>query len=427
MAKIPVDIVAQVEACLEQRLPKKNTRIYLACSGGQDSQVLLDILSQLPAWERVGLLHFNHGTPAAEQFIAHVEQLAKCYQKALRLCPLGGIDERQGLEAGWHHARLNVLKSLLGDDEVVLFAHHQRDQAETLLLQLLRGAGLAGLSGMPVEQALGQGWLLRPLLQTSKESITHYARVRRLDWCEDPSNQDLNIQRNRLRAQCWPLILDMAPGAEAAIARSARHCQEASDLLRQYLPPQSPTRLTLSTLESLSPSAQTWVWRDWIQSFGVVPPSEKKLLEIQRQMCSARGDKLPCVEFGHWAVRRYRGECVLTPHPLPKPPASQRWEMQSPLEIEGVGVLSLREGIPTIKEVTVHFGANGVWLRMPNGQHRALKKCFGEWGVPPWLRGLTPLIFQENVCISVVGYWCIHKDFQFIWKNTITELENYFP
>jgi len=192
-------------------------RVAVAVSGGLDSVVLLDLLHHTAAWHegRLSVVTLDHGTrPSATADAERVVELADryglvCTRLALGLGPTAS-------EAQCRTARYAALDGL--DVDRVALGHHQRDQAETVLLQLLRGAGARGLRAMRWRR----GRYVRPLLDTPHADLEAWAAHRGLEWQEDPTNHEPRFTRNRVRAELLPLLESIRPGAVRSLARSAR-------------------------------------------------------------------------------------------------------------------------------------------------------------------------------------------------------------
>src|SRR5688500_10794488 len=242
------------------RKPRSARRIAVALSGGVDSVVLLHLLkSRDPG---VSALHVHHGlSPNADAWAAFCRRLCRQLQVPLTIRKVRVKKSGQGLEAAAREARYRAF--MKEKAQVIALAHNLDDQAETVLMNLLRGAGLRGASGMAARSRLQDKVLLRPLLNVSRASIAAYARHHRLECGEDESNTDESLTRNFVRRRLGPLIETRFPGWKNALARAARHFARreagAQELLRSYL-----------------------------QSKGLKAPSEAKLVEMLRQL-TAKG------------------------------------------------------------------------------------------------------------------------------------------
>lgn len=318
------------------------SRYWVAYSGGVDSHVLLHALVAARAhWPRgaLGAVHVHHGLqPEADGWAEHC--VATCQALGVP-CVVRVVAARPGTgespEAAARRARYAALAEVVGAGEAVLTAHHRDDQAETLLLQLLRGAGVRGLAAMPRQALLGQGWLGRPLLAVSRAALCHYAEAQGLVWVEDPSNRDLNLDRNYLRHHLMPLLSARWPACTHTLSRAATHQAEAADLLdtlgetdlaavaadhladSTLVRPATPrladcsvpdvghaTTLSISALRRLTPARQRNALRYWLRGNGLPIPATVVLSRIQNEVLPARSDAAPCVTWPGGAVRRYR-------------------------------------------------------------------------------------------------------------------------
>jgi tRNA(Ile)-lysidine synthase len=304
----------------------------------------------------------------------------------------------------------------------MLTAHHRDDQAETLLLALLRGSGVQGLAAMPQVAPLGAGLLVRPLLDWSRTELHGLVQPLALDWIEDPSNLDLSLDRNFLRARVLPLLAERWPAAGRTLARSAGHCAEAADLVERYagqalagVRGSRPGTLSVEALLRLDPALCRAVLRRWIHERGFAVPDTRHLGRILAEVLPARADASPLVAWAGCEVRRYRGDLfALTP--LPPSPRDQAPAWTGPiLELPlGLGRLALRDGAgggldPAVLgagALVVRFGVRGLRCR-PLGRphHRHLKHLFQEADVPGWVRGHVPLVFADGCLVAVGGVW----------------------
>jgi tRNA(Ile)-lysidine synthase len=223
-------------------IPKSAKRIGLAVSGGLDSVVLLDAVCKAV---QVWVFHIYHGLQKpADQWLEFCEKLAKKYRVHFDFRLLHFADQSMGnIEAKARAERYDALTELCIEHgiEDLLLAHHQNDQAETVLLQLLRGSGVAGLSGMPLRRLNSKKDypinLWRPLLNQSRAELELYAKENKLKWVEDPSNQNTRYRRNAIRKDIIPKLEKIQPGAVANLARSADLLAQSQALLEAGTPP----------------------------------------------------------------------------------------------------------------------------------------------------------------------------------------------
>jgi tRNA(Ile)-lysidine synthase len=402
-------------------------RYHLAFSGGLDSTVLLHLLaairSQLPG--ELLALHVHHGLQAeADAWGTHCERLCleldlPLRQLELELSPRPG----ESLEAVAREARYAALATALGEGEMLLSAQHQDDQAETLLLQMLRGSGPAGLAAMPRLASFGSGWLGRPLLDSPRSELEAYARSQRLHWVEDPSNRSLRFDRNFIRHRVMPLLRKRWPAAAATMARSARLSSELQTLVDEQAARDleavrggQPASLSIRALRELSSPRIRSLLRHWVREEGGSMPGSRHLQRIEQECLGERADAQPLVHWGDTEVRRYRDELFLL-RPLPPHDPSQviPWRDGQPLKLPtGLGALvleSAHSGASRARwfaaRVEVRFRQGGERC-VPAGSahHRPLKKLLQEWGVPPWERDRLPLIYLDGVLAVIPGHLC---------------------
>lgn len=225
---------ASLRAVLTAHAPPEATGLVVALSGGADSANLLSAAASLRGSFRgfdVRAVHVDHGMQAAAAAFREA-CAALCANFGIPLTVLSlAVHSPQGasIEAAARDARYAALAAELKPGECLLTAHHSKDQAETLLLQGLRGAGLKGMSAMPICRPLGQGWHLRPVLDTPQQELLALGAHLRVAAAFDPMNEDMRFDRSYLRRQVWPLLELRWPAAGATLARAARHAAEARD------------------------------------------------------------------------------------------------------------------------------------------------------------------------------------------------------
>ncbi len=396
---------------------------WLAFSGGLDSTVLLSLCSKLQARFslRIHAVHVNHQvSPNAADWVLACQNL--CLQNNIQFTDKTieiTNKTKQGFEEEARDKRYQVLAAMMQSRDILLTAHHQDDQAETLLLQLLRGAGTKGLAAMPAQKVFAQGSHMRPLLNVARKDLVTYAEQEQLTWIEDESNQDVQFARNYLRQEIIPLLAERYPAVVINLARSAGHIAEAQDLLEEYAlillnntKGKKENTLSVSKLNSLHAKQHRLVLRTWLQQQGYLLPDTKKLQVICHTMLTAAPDRFPCVlldEDHH--LRRFRDELSIeNEHAMPIAEAfAASWQINEVLELPGIGKLSaslqLGQGLsPRFQQVTVRFRSGGEILAFSNC-HRTLKNLLQEWGVPIWERQRLPLIYIEDQLVCVVGHF----------------------
>jgi tRNA(Ile)-lysidine synthase len=265
---------AALRALVRAQVPSDTTTLIVALSGGADSAALLAALARpeeppLP-WP-VRAVHIDHGLQAAAaQFSASCAQQCRRLGVPLTVKPVEvRLAPGDSVEAKAREARYAALALELAAGECLITAHHALDQAETLLLQGLRGAGLKGLAAMPWRKAFGRGFLVRPLLDVRREDLLALGHALQAGGCEDPMNQDPRYDRSYLRRALWPALLERWPGAPAALARTARHAAEAQDFIdalaaRDLCDLRDGQALSIPPLRALSSSRRLHALRLWL-------------------------------------------------------------------------------------------------------------------------------------------------------------------
>jgi tRNA(Ile)-lysidine synthase len=353
-------------------------RVAVGLSGGIDSVVLLHTLRRVPG---ICAVHVHHGlSPNADRWAAFCRRLCKRFGVPLLIKKVKVVKRGKGIEAAAREARYEVF-SKIGADCIVL-AHHLDDQAETVLMNLLRGAGYRGAGGMLRESNFKGKKLLRPLLDMPREAIVAYAREHRLEWIEDESNADESLTRNFLRHRITPLLTARFPGWKKSLARAARHFSRkeagAQELLRKFL-----------------------------QTKGLSAPSEAKLVEMLKQLTS--GGTSTLIEHDGERLRVYRGE-VIQDADVSGSFTPVDWKGESRLAIPALGgELRFRrargKGIAaTTQSLRVKLRTGGERLQPdPRRPRRTLKNLFQEAGVPPWERDRLPMLVCGEDLVWVAG------------------------
>lgn len=402
------------------------TPLKVAFSGGLDSCVLLHALSSLRESLSLQLhaLHVDHGLrPESSDWALHVKQTCDqlripCTNERVQVTRV----REHGLEDAARRARYACLARHVGKGEVLLTAHHADDQAETVLLQLLRGAGVPGLAAMPVMTAFHAGRLARPLLGFTREQLAAYARQENLQWIDDVSNDDLRLSRNYLRHQVFPLLEMHWPEASRRIARSAGMIAEAGALLDELAESDwssccgtERARLSVTALRTLPPSRQRNLVRYWLRQQGFQAPSSMHLEQVLRQVTHDSRSNRAVIRWTGIEVCRYRDELIaLRPRSSTDSEWRNHWNLADPLEIPGVGVLRVEEsqgdGLSRDRigqsPVMVGLRQGGEICRLPGrAHHHKLKKLLQEAGIPPWERNRLPLIYVNDELAAIGDRW----------------------
>ncbi len=413
-----------------EKLPRSN-EYRVAYSGGIDSHVLLFLLArirdQLPG--ELIAVHVDHGIQQQSgDWEIHCQ--ATCAELGVPFQSIrveGRARRGESPEAAARAARYRGLAAGLPRDAILLTAQHRDDQAETLLLQLFRGAGVRGLASMPEQMPFGQGRLVRPLLSSSRREIVACARQHRLRWVEDPSNTELHYDRNFVRRELLPQLLGRWPSIAVTLSRAASHQADQLELAAvvatqdyQLCLDRHPLRLKLDQTRLLSAARQRNLLRFWIEHNGYPLPSSAVVERILQETLHSRGDASPLVHWPGAEIRRYRNSLYLMA-PLPTHDAAQiiPWEPGAALQLEHAGGELTSSGKPgeglvveaPAAELSIRFRQGGERLQPAGrGQHHELKKLLQEWQVPPWERSRIPLIYIGGTLVAVAGL-CVADGF----------------
>ena len=387
------------------------TPLLVAFSGGLDSTVLLELLAADAGVRARGLraIHVHHGLhPDADGGAAHCQSVCAGLDVPVRMARVQvARDSGLGLEAAAREARHAAFAAELREGETLVLAHHQRDQAETVLLRLLRASGSHGLAAMREARDFGPGRLWRPLLGIPYGSLLTRARVHVLSWIEDPANLDLRHDRNFVRHQVLPLLEERWREAAPSLARSAQLLAEDAELLgeeaaRRLQAARTPDPSTLSTaaLRALSPAWRARVLRRWFDSLGLPGPPGRAYARIDAELLGSRHDAQPEIRWAGLRLQRWRG--LLHVDSLAPALAADfdcEWHPQARLHLPDGGRLELVSDFPfanpppAFARLRVVARQGGERIRLPGRRHsHALKDCLQRAGLPPWLRRRLPLL-----------------------------------
>ena len=356
--------------------------VAVALSGGVDSVVLLHLLKDR---EGVSAIHVHHGLSRnADAWAAFCRKLCAGWRVPLEVRKVKVKRAGKGLEAAARAARYAAFAK--SQAEVIALAHHLDDQAETVLMNLLRGAGLRGAGGMRALARFHGKLLARPLLDVPRESIVAYARARGLSWIEDESNADESLTRNFVRRRLGPLIAERFPQWRRSLARAARHFSRRDDEARRLL-------------------------RVFLESHRLKAPSEAKLVEMLKQLTSS-GARTK-LEHDGATLRVYRGSLKVQKERPVARFASVPWRGERRVPIPALGgELRFRSARGAGVDVG-QLKRGGFVVRLRSGgerlqpdarrPRRTLKNLFQEAGVPPDERERLPLLFCGEDLVWVPG------------------------
>ena len=390
-------------------------KIYVGYSGGLDSHVLLHSAVATLGAERVIALHINHQlSEQASDWAQHCAQVCRGLGVDLQSHTVDVCRRMSSTENTAREARYQVFEKTLGEGDILLLAHHQNDQAETVLYRLLRNSGPRGLAGIPLTRAVGRGSLLRPLLELPRSDLERYASEHQLKWIEDPSNTDLIHDRNYLRHQVTPALGNRWPDFAARIAASASLCQQADELSRDLAkidlnklgdkPERLGWSIELPGLIALSSLRQANVLRYWVSLHCQLPPGNHSIKAVLETALPAGRDRVPLVVWpgGEW--RRFNGRLFLLPSGWrEKVPMACEWQADSPLKLADGSVLSAK---PTNEQGLKLLPGEKLLIKFRSGGERchpvgrvassSLKKLLQEYQLEPWLRDRVPLIYKHS-------------------------------
>lgn len=418
---------------------------WVGYSGGLDSTALLYALAkqraQLPG--RLMAIHVNHGLqPESNAWQQHCESSCRALDVGLTVARLQVAAGRgESPEAAAREARYGVFRRSMQAGDCLLLAHHLDDQLETFLLQALRGTGVAGLAAMPPIADFAAGKVLRPLLAVDRQGLLDWANKEGLSWIDDLSNQDIGFDRNYLRHEVLPRLTRRWPAAAVTVARTARHCAEALELLtaqarddlKRYRIPGGRS-LASEALRALPRPRAKQLVRYWLAEAGFGAPPAHKMEQVFTDILQARADRVPCVSWPGVELRRYRGR-LYAQAPLPPVPG--------PFPIRPGEVHALGPGLGYVKvldstggagpgpsadtDLQVVFRAGGERYRPAGRPHgRPLKKWLQDLNVLPWMRAYVPILVDaERQPLAVAGLFggvlgpgaSGESGLQIVWEN----------
>ena len=393
----------------------RGARVAVALSGGIDSMVLLDALTPFAAHHPFVLsaVHVNHGlSPNAESWAKFCTQQCTARGVPLAIARLE-LKRKPGasLEALARAARYERLRAAEAD--VVALAHHADDQAETVLLQLLRGAGPRGLAAMPRFHA-GKPALLRPLLALTRSTLAAHAAARGLAWIDDESNAQTRHRRNLLRHEIAPLLAAHFPGYPATLLRVAAHQAEASILLDELAAHDGAGAYDVGGLDrgrlaALSPARARNLLRWFLRNASLKPPSEVRLADMLRQFTDAAPGARIRVAHDGAEIGCHRGRVIV--HAPPAAAYARPWGGEAEVLLPGGTLAFVRTdglGLAAAKlaqgKVTLRSRSGGERMQLAaNRPRRALKKLMQEAHLPPWRRNALPLVWCGDELVAVPG------------------------
>ncbi|QHH92984.1 tRNA lysidine(34) synthetase TilS [Acinetobacter gyllenbergii] len=436
-------VLAQTQHFSEQ------TQFLIGCSGGMDSMLLLYLMSELfPTQTRA--IYIDH------QLQSRSDEWGRLVQQHADALNIACIVQKVSVEAGnleqqARDARYQAYRQHLTSNEFLVLAHHQQDQAETLLLRLFSGAGVNGLAAMQQLDVRQEMTIWRPFLELSRDQIEQWAMQLGFDYVTDPSNHDTYYDRAWCREQLWPMLQQRFPKMQAAIARSSYLMQDAAEILDQVLQADwqqcaTDHQLDLIKLAQLSAARQRQLLSAWMKGNDQYRPSYDMVQRLQHEVILAKPDAQATLHFNqHYFVRyqkkiyrltkaeRYAEKISISPKVVMQPcqidetihVAAGKFKIES--QVMGLSTQLLNRELTLISRQggeKIHlYGRVGHW---------PLKKAIQEAQILPWLRHTIQILVVDNVMLGVFspkGFWLAQSDYleQGGWQpSLISDCNDFF-
>jgi tRNA(Ile)-lysidine synthase len=391
-------------------------QLIVGFSGGLDSSVLLHLLASYPSLkQRLLAVHINHGlSPNALAWQEHCQKICTSLMVPFKAQSVL-FNRAANIEEEARTARFKAFSSLLNQDGCLLLGHHLDDQAETLLLQLIRGTGIDGLAGMSLFSSLTQGVIARPLLTSSRAQLHDYALLHSLQWIDDESNHDIGYSRNYVRHQIMPLLAKKWPGVVGNLARTAAHCQQAKANLSALAVVDCPELLNaqnslhITPLKILKEERIINVFRAWFKYNKIKLPSSAVFKRLIHELLRSSHDAVPLISWNDVCVRRYQDRIYLEKQAVECALDETDWttfphacSLTNELVLFATPAAS-GFNPPKGTPIKIGFRKGGEKIVL-HGQTKQLKKLFQQWNVPSWQRCRIPLLYINDQLAVVVGY-----------------------
>lgn len=448
------DLSAHICDFLAAQSLAPDSKLVLAYSGGVDSEVLAFGLSQFARQHpefNYQLVYVHHGlSDNAEAWAQHCLERGQYYDLPVTVERVAvNRGPRLSLEAEARKVRYQAIERHLSENDVLLTAHHEDDQLETILLALKRGQGPKGLAAMGQVQALAQGKQLRPLLDISREQIEAYAKHQGLVHIEDESNQDDKYDRNFLRLEIIPRLKARWPSIATTASRSAALCAEQQATLDLQVSERLPLWLTQAPyhtqsvfkLDGFAEQSADWqalLLRGFIESQGFALPSKVQLKQIITQLLNAKDDAKVHIRVGECEIRRFANQVYLFKyqthkrHTQPVSWTLPQHDFISLLQGDSTELVVSPAGLANGEQIRLIVTEQGPRVRLPwpdevvsvryqlagqfrchphsRGKGRELKKLWQEFAIPPWVREKVGFVFYGEQLVIAIGLW-VEKGF----------------
>lgn len=432
------------------------TTFVVAFSGGLDSLVLLYLLKKLKdknktqIFPNIKVIHINHQlSKNADLWEKHCFEIARMWQleffsEQVKI----NLDKEQNIEEKARVMRYQAFSRYIGENDVLLTAHHQDDQAETILLHLFRSSNVHGLQGMKMQREFGLGQLFRPLLNFTRLEILNFAEKENLKWIEDESNMTLKFSRNYLRHQVIPLIQERWNSFSKNVLQTAKLCEETSTIL--YECAKEDLMEVSDNVSSINPRVETLICRYyddkplsiskilqystprqknllyfWLKE---IKPNSKVINKILSEICYAKEDRLPKLKLANFIISRYQNKLFKLPEfifnklePSPEFIINSKNNINFSLFPFGSIVFTKNFqyahnkknliNIPNAACIKIDFRRGGEKFKLPgHKKHHFIKNIFQEWFIPPWIRDKIPLIYINNE-LAAIADLCVSEDY----------------
>ena len=402
------------------------TRFVVAFSGGADSLALLHAFTaarprgRTPNLRAIHVDHHLH--PDSTRWARHCMEI--CHRLSVELTVLGvHIKESEAArsdEGAARALRYRAFERTLASGDVLCTAHSEDDHVETVLLNLLRGAGPRGLAGIPHERRLGEGIVARPVRGVARAALRAYARETGLAVIQDPANEDQRFARVLLRRRVVPVLEARWPGMRGKLAQTAELGRESAELLDALaaidLDPAGGIdndSLDTTTVAALDPARRRNAIAGWLRARGIASPGSRRIEQIAREVIEARADAMPCVRLGDIDIRRFRGRLHLVPRERPfSVPAALRWRIPEPLAFDHGDLAcercpdgGLGDTLRDTETVVQFRGEDAAAMQPMRTRGQSLKKRFQSLEIPPWERGRIPLVYAGGILAAIGSAW----------------------